>query len=102
MKLSDSVRTITERFHRRSATSAQGRCLIAGMLVTTGLFAIGCATEARSLANQASPDAVAFPSVDAPAVSPPASSSTVYSPAAQQYLVLVTALDAVGAAGHNS
>src|SRR5450631_1280904 len=69
------------------------------MLATTGLFATGCATEARSLANQASPDAAAFSSVEAPSASPPTASSTVYSPAAQHYLVLVTALDAVGTAG---
>jgi hypothetical protein len=79
--------------------AGRGWSVIGGMLVTTALFATGCATEARSLANQAPPDAVSYSSVEAPAASPSAASSTVYSPAAQQYLMLVTALDAVGTAG---
>jgi len=76
-----------------------GRGVIAAMLAATGLFATGCATDTRSLANQAPPNPVASSSVEAPSVSPAASSSTVYSPAAQHYLVLATALDAVGTAG---
>jgi hypothetical protein len=76
----------------------RGLSVIAGMLVATSLFATGCSTEAHSLVDPTSPHAVVS-SVEAPAVSPAVASSTGYSPAARQYLVLATALDSVGTAG---